>query len=110
MWISLFYNHTAIHDNVCGCETAEPLIQEQGVQCCDFFRVAICSSQYILGATLKDIPQKLQASINISQTKLKNIGRLLVIKLVRRREDSVMALAYSIRFSSDSSGLWSNVP
>ena len=39
---------------------------------------AVCS-QYILGAALKDIPQKLQASINISQTKLKqyrNIGRL----------------------------------
>lgn len=72
-------NHTAIHDKVCTCEIAEPLIQEQGVQCCDFFRVAICCRQYILGATLKDIPQKLQASINISQTKLKqyrNIGRL----------------------------------
>ncbi len=50
---------------------AEPLIRKQGVQRCDFFRVALCGSQYILGAALKDIPQKLQASINISQTKLK---------------------------------------
>jgi len=72
-------NHTAIHDKVCTCEIAEPLIQKQCIKCCDFFRVAICSGQYILGAALKDIPQKLQASINISQTKLKqyrNIGRL----------------------------------
>ena len=58
---------------------AEPLIQKQGVQRCDFFRVALCSSQYILDAALKDIPQKSQSSINTSQTKLKqyrNIGRL----------------------------------
>ena len=72
-------NHTAIHDKVCTCEIAEPLIQKQCIKCCDFFRVAICSGQYILGAALKDTPQKSQASINISQTKLKqyrNIGRL----------------------------------
>lgn len=49
-------NHTAIHDKVCTCEVAEPLIQKQCIKCCDFFRVAICSSQYILGAALKDIP------------------------------------------------------